>query len=65
MSSENVYCSPHGLYEDGEVMICCPICGNPSDYCTDHNHWNCEDCGNPLEIEDSEIPKWHCDCDCS
>ena len=64
------YCLPYFEYEsdeDGEVEIgiACPQCGDPSDYCLDHNHWYCEDCGEYLHIDDNlDDPIWICEaCD--
>lgn len=55
------YVKPYDQYEDGEVMICCPQCGDPSDYCQDHSHWLCPDCGESLEINENVTPaEWHC-----
>lgn len=68
------YYKPFARYEDvdyevdpdAETMVCCPVCGDPSDYCMDHNHWLCDDCEEPLEIgyNDKDEPVWECEyCD--
>ena len=61
-----MYQAPYDEYEDGSTMICCPICGNPSDYCLDHNHWNCDLCNEPLQINQNVEPVvWECCNGCS
>lgn len=41
----------HLPYEDcNETYLSCPICESPPDYCLDHNHYKCNDCGDHLEI---------------
>lgn len=53
----------HINYEDtNEFNYACPICGDPPDYCQDHNHWLCGRCGSPFEIEENEKGQeiWEC-----
>ena len=60
------YGNPFMVVEDitpeSEVFICCPVCGETSDQCLDHNHWFCDDCEENLEIvyRNNELV-WECE----
>lgn len=47
------YHKPHARYLDDprETYIPCPVCGSPPDSCLDHKHYNCDTCGEPLDLQ--------------
>ena len=42
-----------------ESILLCPVCESPPDYCQDHHHYTCPDCGEPLEL-DRMLENWEC-----